>query len=73
MQQLNEFLYSNAPLATVLGFLLFLGKDFARDWLARDSAAKLADNDPGNDGIARLEQSAAQVIDKIPGSLPLKR
>jgi len=65
MQAINDFVSQNAPLASALGFLLFLGKDFLRDFLARDAARKLADSDPSNDAIARLEQSAAGALDGI--------
>lgn len=72
MDALNDFITHHAALAATLGFALFLGKDFVRDFLARDSAAKLADNDPSNDKIARLEQSAAQAIDKVPNPFSRK-
>lgn len=63
---ISDLIAHHAGLALAIGFVVFLGKDFVRDWLARDAAAKLADSDPKNDGLARLEQSAAQTIDKVP-------
>lgn len=73
MDQINHILQVNAPLGMLIGFLLWLGKDFARDWLNRDAAAKLADKDLSNDGQARLEQSIAKAIDGIPTGNPLIR
>jgi hypothetical protein len=67
MQAINDFITQHLGVAGLVGFLLFLAKDFVRDFLARDALAKLADADPSNDKIARLEQSAAQALDKIPG------
>lgn len=66
MDALSKFLLDHAPLALFLAFIAHLAKDFVRDFLSRDAAAKLADNDPSNDKVARLEQAGAVVLDKIP-------
>lgn len=63
---ISDLIAKHAGLAMAIGFVIFLGKDFVRDWLARDGAAKLSDADPKNDALGRLEQSAAQTIDKVP-------
>lgn len=68
MADLNKFFADNAALGMVVGFLLWLGKDFAIAFLKNDAAAKLADKDPSNDGIARAELGAASVLEKIPTS-----
>lgn len=71
MDAINKIIVDHLGLAAVVLFVLHHALLMLKEFLARDSAAKLADNDPSNDRAARLEQAGAVMLDKIPDPMSL--
>jgi hypothetical protein len=57
----------------VAGLVLLFGIGAAVNWLRKSAARKRADNDPSNDGIADIQESAADALEALPTATPMSR
>lgn len=71
MDPISSFIAAHLGASAIALFVAHHVLGIARDFLKKDSAAKLADNDPTNDRAARLEGAIGDGLDRLPDPLSI--